>query len=116
MLSVVFKAKEESGVVDAEPENPERARAVANQAYRLLNEWDRLPGTQDDGTIDGTALEAWIKEARSLSKTVGREEIADSRIGNMLAASPFGADGNWPAEAVRDVIDLFRSKPMIDGF
>jgi hypothetical protein len=27
-----------------------------------------------------------------------------------------GADGNWPAEPVRDVIDLFRSKPMIEGF
>lgn len=27
-----------------------------------------------------------------------------------------GTDGNWPAEAVRDVIDLFRSRPMIDGF
>ncbi|KAA3451610.1 XRE family transcriptional regulator [Mesorhizobium sp. SARCC-RB16n] len=116
MLSVVFKAREESGVVDAEPENPERARAVANQAYRLLDEWDRLPGTQDDGAIDATALETWIKEARSLAKAAGREDIADSRIGNVLAASPLGADGNWPHEAVRDVIDLFRSKPMINGF
>jgi hypothetical protein len=61
-------------------------------------------------------LESWIKEARSLAKTAGREDIADSRIGNMLSASPVGADGNWPTEAVRDVIDLFRSKPMIKGF
>jgi hypothetical protein len=34
----------------------------------------------------------------------------------MLSASPTGADGNWPAEAVREVIDLFRNKPMIEGF
>jgi len=34
----------------------------------------------------------------------------------MLSASPLGADGNWPAEPVREVIDLFRSKPMIEGF
>ena len=116
MLSAVFKASEESGVVDAEPENPEHARAVADQAYRLLELWNRLPGTQDNGTIDGEALETWIKEARSLAKAAGREDIADSRIGNMLSASPVGPDGNWPAEAVRHVIDLFRSKPMIDGF
>ncbi len=116
MLSAVFKASEESGVIDVEPQNPEQARAVAHQAYRLLECWDRLPGTRDDGTIDGEVLEAWIKEARSLAKTAGREEIADRRIGNMLSASPVGADGNWPAAAVRDVLDLFRSKSMIDGF
>ena len=53
MLSAVFKASEETGIVDVEPENPEHARAVANQAYRLLELWDRLPGTRADGTIDG---------------------------------------------------------------
>jgi hypothetical protein len=61
-------------------------------------------------------LEAWVKEARSLAKDVGREDIADDRIGQMLSASPVGADGNWPAEPVREVLDLFRSKPMLDGF
>lgn len=116
MLSAVFKASEESGVRDVEPENAEHARSVASQAYRLLELWNRLPGTRDDGTIDGEALEAWIKEARSLARAAGRANIADSRIGNMLSASPDGVDGNWPAEAVRDVIDLFRSKPMIEGF
>ncbi|MBB5360899.1 transcriptional regulator with XRE-family HTH domain [Rhodanobacter sp. ANJX3] len=116
MLSAVYKANEESGVVEPEPENPEQARAVATQAYRLLGLWNRIPGTRDDGTLDGEVLESWIKEARTLAKAAGREEVADSRIGNMLSASPIGADGNWPAEPVREVIDLFRSKSMIEGF
>ena len=116
MLRAVFKASEESGVVDPEPDNPEHARVVATQAYRLLELWNRIPGTRDDGTIDGEALEAWIKEARTLAKAAGREDIADSRIGNVLSASPMGSDGNWPAEPVREVIDLFRSKPMVEGF
>jgi hypothetical protein len=116
MLSKVFKASEESGVVDPEPEDAERARAVASQAFRLLELWNRIPGTRDDGTIDIEALEAWIKEARALAKAAGREEIADSRIGNMLSSSRMGPDGNWPAEPVREMIDLFRSKPMINGF
>jgi len=116
MLSKIYKASEESGVVESEPEDPEQARAVATQAYRLLGLWNRIPGTRGDGTIDGEALESWIKEARTLAKAAGREDVADSRIGNMLSASPMGADGNWPAEPVREVIDLFRSKPMIEGF
>ena len=116
MLRAVFKASEESGVVDPEPDDPEHARVVATQAYRLLELWNRIPGTRDDGTIDGEALEAWIKEARTLAKAAGREDVADSRIGSMLSASSMGADGNWPAEPIREVIDLFRSKPMIEGF
>lgn len=116
MLSAIFKPTEGSGVIELEPSDPEQARAVATQAYRLLELWNRIPGAQDDGTIDGAVLEAWIKEARILAKAAGREDIADSRIGHMLSASPMGTDGAWPAEPVRDVLDLFRSKPMIEGF
>lgn len=116
MLSATFKATDESGVVDPEPEDPERARRVATQAYRLLSLWNHLPGTRDDGTFDEKALEAWIKDARSLAKAAGREDIADIKIGEMLSASPMGADGAWPAEPVREVLDLFRSTAMLDGF
>ena len=116
MLSAVFKPSEESGIVDPEPKDAENARVIATQAYRLLELWNRVPGTQDDGTVDVEALETWIKKARGLAKAVGREDVADSRIGQMLSASPMGSDGNWPAEPIREVIDLFRSKSMIDGF
>ncbi len=116
MLSAVFSPTEESGVVDPTPKDLEQARAVASQAYRLLDLWDRVPGTQEDGSIDGDTLEAWVKEARKLAKAAGREKIGDSRIGAMLSASPTGADGAWPAEPVREVLDLFRSKSMLDGF
>lgn len=116
MLSAVFKASAESGIEEPEPSDPEQARAVATQAYRLLELWSHIPGQRDHSTIDGQALEAWIKEARALAKAVGRQDIADSKIGQMLSASPNGADGNWPAEPVRDALDLFRSKPMLEGF
>jgi transcriptional regulator with XRE-family HTH domain len=116
MLSAVYKASDESGVVDHEPEDPERARRMGTQAYRLLSLWNRLPGTRDDGTIDGEELEAWTKEARQRAKAARREDIADRKIGEMLSASPMGADGAWPAEPVREVLDLFRSRPMLDGF
>lgn len=116
MLSAVFKPQEESGVVDPEPKDFEEARAIANQAYRVLRLWDHIPGTREDGTIDGAVLEKWIKDARKFAKAVGREEVADSRIGNMLSASPNGTDNNWPAEAVREALDMFRSHAMTEGF
>ncbi len=116
MLSAVYRPSEESGIVEPKPADPEQAGAVASQAYRLLSLWNRLPGARDDGTIDRDVLETWIKTARTMAKAVGREDIADDKIGEMLSASPIGADGNWPAEPVREMLDLFRSKPMLEGF
>ncbi|RUX34638.1 XRE family transcriptional regulator [Mesorhizobium sp. M2A.F.Ca.ET.042.01.1.1] len=116
MLSAVFRPSAESGIEEPEPSNPEQARAVASQAYRLFELWDHIPGRREGSSIDGEALEAWIKEARALANSVGRLEIADSKIGQMLSSSPQGRDGNWPAEPVRDVLDLFRSKSMLEGF
>jgi transcriptional regulator with XRE-family HTH domain len=116
LLKALFKPSEASGVVDAEPQDSDRSRALATQAYRLLELWNRLPGTRGDGTIDGAVLESWIKEARVLAKAAGREEQADRQIGRVLSAAPLGTDGVWPAEQVREVLDLFRSKAMIEGF
>lgn len=118
MLSAAFKGSDDAGadLPDAETRDPEQARVVASQAYRLLDLWNHIPGTADDGAIDGARLEAWIKEARAMAKAVGRAEVADSRIGAMLSASPMGADGVWPAEPVRDALDLFRSRSLLSGF
>jgi transcriptional regulator with XRE-family HTH domain len=116
MIRSIWKPSEQSGFVDPPPEDPEQARAVAHQAYRLLDHLDRLPGQADDGTIDGAKLEAWIKDVRSRAHAIGRDEVTDSRIGTLLSASPMGSDGNWPAEPVREALDLFHSDTMASGF
>jgi transcriptional regulator with XRE-family HTH domain len=116
MLRAIYRASDDSGFVDPGPNDPEEARAITSQAYRLLDLWGHIPGRRDDNSIDGVALKTWIKEARLLAKAIGRADIADQKIGAMLSASPIGADGNWPAEAVRDALDHFRSKPMLEGF
>lgn len=116
MLKSVFRPSVDSGIEEPAPENAQRAETIALQAYQLLDIWHVLPGMQDDGTIDGNKLKEWIAISRRLAKDVGREDVADDRIGKMLSASPMGADGVWPAEAVREALDLFQSKRMIEGF
>lgn len=117
LLKAVYrKSDDDTDTDDAVPKDPEIAHAVASRAYSLLGSWNRIPGTKDDQSIDPVILTEWIKEARKLAREAGRLEIGDSRIGHMLSSSPDGADGSWPTEAVREVIDLFHSKEMIDGF
>lgn len=117
LLTAVYMPTPESGVLDPEPADPDREQLVVDQGLQLFDAWNRIPGTRDDGTIDGDVLEAWITQARALAKAVGREGVADSRIGTVLSASPMGDDGHWPAEAVRGAIERFHvSESLVAGF
>ncbi|WP_245449731.1 XRE family transcriptional regulator [Rhizobium leguminosarum] len=115
MISAIYKPSEESGVADDVQLDPERAKILAHKAFDLLRLWEVVPGSTDDGTIDQTALEGWVREARRLARSVGREDIADQKIGEILACSGVGKDGVWPAEAVREVIESVRSGHVDTG-
>ncbi|MGB8843585.1 MAG: helix-turn-helix transcriptional regulator [Aliidongia sp.] len=116
MLQAIDKPNEDSDVIEDPPENLAQRQVVAKQAYHLLRIWNRVPGTGEDGTIDADALKSWIDEARAGAKAIGRAEGADFCIGNVLSAAPVGADGIWPAEAVRSAIDRTKSDDLESGF
>jgi hypothetical protein len=114
LLSAVFASND-----NAPPDDPvafETARAIATQAFRVLDEWMRVPGSDDRGVIDGAALEAWVKEARRLSAEVGLAEVGDSRIGRILSAAPRIPGEAWPPEPVREIIEMCRSRDLEKGF
>jgi hypothetical protein len=114
MLASAYPPSEESKEIDEIQE--QRSTGVALQAHRLLQAWNRLPGTQSDGTIDKKALSAWIDEVLRLAKEKHRKDVGLEQIGRILSASPVGADGAWPAEAVREVLDEFESRTLLEGF
>src|SRR5208337_2590530 len=116
LLSAVFVSKDEKD--DVLPDDPaalETARAIAIQALHVLEDWTRVPGS-DQGVIDGAALKAWGKEARRLCADAGRAEVGDLRIGRVLSAAPRNPSETWPPEPVRDVIELCRSRDLEEGF
>ncbi len=80
-------------------------QAHASLAWSVLREWSTLPGLRDDGTIDGDHLAEWVRGARLALADLGRAAIGDEQIGQVLASSPPGADGVWPAEEVRDIVE-----------
>jgi excisionase family DNA binding protein len=79
--------------------------AFSHVAWTVLREWRQLPGQREDGTIDGSRLMEWVRTARLALSDSGRGSVGDEQIGEILASSPVGADGAWPSEEVRDVIE-----------
>jgi hypothetical protein len=90
--------------------------ALARLSYDALREWRTLPGARSDGTIDGSALSTWVKEAREGLDKLERTRGGDHCIGQLLSGSPVGSDAVWPAEEVRDILESIESKPLRDGF
>jgi hypothetical protein len=86
------------------------------QAYNLLRLWRTIPGSDEQGNINGEKLSAWVAEARALVNACGRGVIGEQQIGQLLSHSPKGTDGLWPHEAVRRVIEEVASKELEKGF
>jgi hypothetical protein len=74
-----------------------------------------VPGQTGD-QIDRAYLLSWVHQTRGLLNEVGMRASGDRAIGALISAGPHGEDGAWPAEAVRDVLDLGDADDLRDGF
>jgi len=96
-------------------QNDEQRRALALAAYTLLGRIRRIPGTDDSGKINAADLKTWVTEARALCLELGRTAIGDQMIGQVLSVAPVGADGVWPCEPLRDVLEDIASREIAAG-
>ena len=112
-ISWVFKRSDGSldGDVDEETRH-NRAEA----AFTVLWSLRGLPGQDDAGVVHADALGAWVDEARRLCQERDRGNIGEEQIGQILANAPVGADGAWPCEPVRDLLDRIGSPHIGQGF
>jgi hypothetical protein len=94
--------KEKEGISD------EIFRFRGKQSYHLLHSWKKIPGLNEDNTIDKEVLWDWIKKARALAVDVKRLKVADAEIGRLLAQYPENIP-EWPNETIFEVIESINS-------
>ena len=114
VLSACFRSRNEP---ESSREKPtDHDKYMAEHAFHLLHEWDHIPGTQDDGSIDENALMKWCKRSRELAIASGRIEVCDVQIGEMLARSSVAdPDGSWPCQPIRNVIEEIATDSLCSG-
>jgi hypothetical protein len=101
--------KERNGLTDETIQN--RAR----QGYQLWHSWKRIPGMNENGTIDEVFLTTWIETVRTLADGVHRLEVADMQIGQVLAQYP-EKDLNWPPDEISNIIETINTKSIKNNF
>ena len=112
ILSFMYTSNKEERTSLPTPEEKDRA----HRAYQLFESWRRIPGSQEDGSIDFPALKSWTEQVRELGTLKGMLSSVDGQVGHLLAHSPRGEDNIWPASAVRNLLEVIDSEEMSRGF
>ena len=119
-LRLLFRARNAAGELEDNPSDDSESLEVrkdrAQRIWRLLHDWQTIPGTDDEGVVVASSLRAWLDEARAQARQAGRLEVADVKIGEVFAKSPPDADGGIPLVAVREAIEEVKSDVIERGF
>ncbi|WP_026395793.1 hypothetical protein [Acetobacterium malicum] len=114
LVGLVFRSKKDND--DCANEHSEQKQHLARNAYKLLTEWKRCPGIQEDGTLDVKEFNEWINEARRITEETGHAEVAQIQIGHVLTYAPPDLSGLWIHEAVATALNYRDTGQMRSGF
>lgn len=87
----------------------EKIKLIVRQSKMLLDTWNKIPGMQEDYSINEEVLKEWIAKARDLAKEADRQEVADMEIASLLARYPENI-GKWPQESIFKIIEEIHSE------
>ena len=103
---------------DEQPTLTKAQQQMALSAMDVLHDWPAsqfAPSVDDEGKLDATALNDWIDATRERLAAVDRADIGDELIGWALASYPADSDGEWPSEAVRDLLERLQGDDVDRG-
>lgn len=96
--------------------NPKKVNEnIATNAYRLLNQWELVPGLVD-GIIDKEKLNNWYKQMVAICSESDRLEVGLSNFGKVLYHSPKDKDGFWIDKNVAEILNDDNADTIRQGF
>jgi hypothetical protein len=91
-------------------------KAIAKNAYTLLDEWHTPPGTDTKKIFSEKLFREWIDHVVESCKESGHLEIALQQIGNVLIYSPSDPSGLWINKVIAEVLNKKEFEHMRVGY
>lgn len=91
---------------------------AADKAWLILHYWRRIPGTDEDGTVDLNRLSDWVHTAQAKFEELDLLPLGCEHLGRMLAkapADPHDESGIVPPPPVRDLIEELQDPDVENG-
>ena len=93
-----------------------RDKAIAENAYKLLDNWRTLPGTQSNGQFLPEQFTKWLKKIKEACAESGHLDVALIHIGKVLIHAPSDPEGLWIHRTVASALNAKDAKKLRDNF
>jgi len=113
LIRLIYRSKKED---QPSVESTEESKAIASNAWRLLNEWKTPPGTQPDGSFSGDFFTEWLLRVKEICTESGHLEVALINVGEVLIHSPADPDGLWVHRSVASALNARDVDEMRNGY
>ena len=112
---IAYAYERDNGNVDFNTESESKIRRRAVKAREMLDTLKRIPGRDENDTINGERMLRWIKEVRRLCPARSFENFCDRTIGRMFVKAIQSDISNWPTEPILGVLDEVLTEDMSKG-
>jgi len=113
VIRIVYRSKKE---LKSDKEPTEQQKAIATNAYRLLQEWRTPPGMQSHGVFSGDHFRQWLESTKAACAESGHLEVALAHVGSVLIYCPADPDGLWIDRAAAEALNDKDAEKMRNGF
>lgn len=114
-IRMIFRSKKEDEN-QQRPEPTEGQRAIAQNAYRLLETWATVPGTDASGTVAGEQLVSWIEGVKASLEQSGHLAVGLQKAGEVFIHAPADPSGLFMHQAVADVLNREEMDELRRGY
>lgn len=113
VIRLIYRSKD---ATPAEHKPSDQEKAIATNAWHLLNEWKTPPGTQADGSFDKASFLTWLQRVKEICTETGHLEVALINVGEVLIHAPSDREGLWIDCSVADALNARDAEDMRRGF
>ena len=113
MIRLIYRSKKET---ESPKKFSEREKAIAENAYKLLDKWKIPPGKQLDGQFLPEKFTEWLTQTKDVCEESGHLEVAIMHIGKVLIHAPSDPEDLWIHRTVASALNARDAKKMRDYF
>ena len=113
VIRLIFRSDKED---PSASEPTEQSKAIARNAWRLLEKWETPPGSQQNGTFSADNFTKWLEKVKEVATESGHLGVALSKIGEVLIAAPPDPDGLWINRAIASALNDRDAESIREGY